>query len=210
MKRNPAVFTVLLGTVLVISTGCFKQASPPSLVEKAEAQTAIAPKVGQPQTVAGLTIASPFSFVRANERLDVGLRELSETVRSNIVSYESWDATAKDETQKIVVNRITYAKGMELNLDAAAEGSVEDIMTGLEHACKPQYVIKSQLVANLPGRHVSFRCNLPDDGPVYVESLTFADHETMWHVQVAFQDKAKLTEAKAILGSVQMNAVSQK
>jgi len=209
MKCRPVLFTVLLGTVLFTAAGCFKQASDSGLVARAEAQTPNTQKIGQTQTVAGLSLESPFSFVRANERLDNGLRELSEDIRSNIVSYESWDATAQDGTQKIVVNRITYAKGTELSLDAATEGSVEDIMTGLENACKPKYQINSQLVANLPGRYMSFSCNLPQEGPVYVESITFADNETLWYVQVAFQDKAKLAEAKDILNSVRMNTVSR-
>jgi hypothetical protein len=203
MKRNPAVFSVLLGVVLFTSMGCFKQATAPGFVEKAEAQTTVT-KVSQTQTVAGLSLDSPFTFVRANERLDTGLRDLSEDIRSNIVSYESWDATAADGTQKIVVNRITYRKGRELNLDAATEGSVEDIMLGLENACKPQYKINSQMVANLPGRYLSLSCNLPQEGPVYVESITFADKETLWFVQVAFDSKAKLAAAKSILNSVRI------
>lgn len=209
MQRNSVVLPVLLGSVLLISTGCFKQTATPQWVEPAEAKTVVATTSGHQHTVAGLSLESPFPFVRANKRLDVGLRDLAADIRANIVSYESWDATAADGTQKIVVNRITYRKGTQLNLDAATEGSVEDIMTGLENACKPKYVIHSQLVANLPGRYMSFSCTLPQEGPVYVESLTFADKETLWQVQVAFDNPAKRSEVQDLLDSVRMHQVSR-
>ena len=223
MKSRATAFTVLLSTIVLTASGCFKQISPmqdhklnqlnrevDEWIKQTEAQSSEVPPVvattgaQQGQTVAGLSIQSPLSFVRANQRFDVGLRELPAEIRSKILSYESWDAVNDEGTWKIVVNRITYHKGTELDLDAAAEGSVEDIAIGLENACKPQYVIHSRLVANLPGRYLSLSCNLPQEGPVYVEGMTFADRETLWQVQVAFEDKAKLAAAKNILASIKM------
>ncbi len=209
MKRSHALLTFLLGTVLITSTGCIGSPTNEGWMEKAAAQTAFAPRGWKSQQVARLSLQTPTAFVQANQRLDVGLRELPEDIRAKIVSYESWDADADAGAWKVVVNRITYTKGLELNLDEATKGTVEDITSGLENACKPHYQITSQLVVGLPGRYLSLSCDLPNEGPVYVEAVIFSDNETLWQVQVAFADKAKLAEAKEVLQSVKLNQTSQ-
>ncbi|MDX2230481.1 MAG: hypothetical protein NW220_12645 [Leptolyngbyaceae cyanobacterium bins.349] len=209
MKRYSIALTVLLGAVLITSTGCFKQTTNHGLVERAEAKTASGEKAGKTQTVAGLSLATSLPF-RENERMDAEMGKVPDDARSKIVSYESWNAESENSDWTVIVHRITYSPDIELDLSGAAKGAVEDVAEGLENACKPEYTINSQMIANMPGRYLSLMCNLPQEGPLYMEAVTFAKDATLWQVRVLFQDKAKLTEAKAILNSVKTNQISQR
>lgn len=205
LKQRAVLFSLVLGSVLVTATGCINQQAEAELVSETEIQTAPLTNGWTPQVAAGLSINSPVKLNRSNQRMDQSLGELTADIRSKIRSYESWDAERDEGTWMLVVNRISYDQETELDLDEALKGTVEDITEGLENACKPEYTSTSQMVAGQPGRRLSLSCNLPDEGPVYVEGVLFSQGTTFWQVQVAFQDRAKRAEAEQILQSVKLN-----
>ncbi len=159
---------------------------------------------GAQQAIAGLAITSPLPLKRANQRLDDGLGALEAEVRSQISSYESWEAERDNGAWILVVNRITFVPGAQLDLDEAVNGTVEDITDGLEQACQPQFSATPGMVAGLPGRRLSLRCDVPTGGPVYVEGVLFSQKTTLWQVQVAFQNPGQKAEAQKILQSVRV------
>lgn len=204
-------WSMVCGALVLVTMGCTARGVATGRADGPGASEAGVVLAGEttPQAIAGLSLSSPLPLKRANQRLDEGLGTLEADVRTRINSYESWEAERDNGAWMLVVNRITFAPDTPLDLDEAVKGTVEDITDGLEQACQPQYSTTSGMVAGLPGRRLSLRCDLPKEGPVYVEGIIFSQASTLWQVQVAFQNPVQKAEAQRILQSVKVAATSQ-
>lgn len=188
-----AVAAILGGSLF--AARFFRQRAPHFLAAAAEVK-APPPAAWKRQEIEALSLEAPFPF---GPGPNVSA-QLPPEVREVILAWETRAASDPASGLQIQISHLKYRPDVEVNLDAAVEGAMQQAAAAAGDP-EPDYDVKVTEISGLAARRVAYSRVRP---PLHIDALFLHRGSELWQIQAVHLARTAHPVGQRLLESVQL------